>query len=105
MRTFAILGPGGVGGFLAAALSRAGNEVTVVARDETAEAIARDGIRVKSVRLGDFEARPAAVGSLAGSVDALLVATKATGLEAALTRVAGLDPQVVLPLLNGLDHL
>jgi 2-dehydropantoate 2-reductase len=105
MRTFAILGPGGVGGFLAAALTHAGNEVTVVAREPTAEAIARDGIRVRSVRLGDFEAQPAAVGSLAGPVDALLVATKATGLEAALARVAGLDPQIVLPLLNGLDHL
>jgi 2-dehydropantoate 2-reductase len=105
MRSFAILGPGGVGGFLAAALARAGNEVTVVARDETAESIARDGIRVKSVRLGDFEARPAALEALEGPVDALLVAAKATGLEAALARVAGLDPRIVLPLLNGLDHL
>jgi 2-dehydropantoate 2-reductase len=105
MRTFAILGPGGVGGFLAAALDRAGGAVTVVAREPTAEAIARDGIRVRSVRLGDFEARPAAVSELGGPVDALLVATKATGLEAALARVAGLEPRIVLPLLNGLDHL
>jgi 2-dehydropantoate 2-reductase len=105
MRSFAILGPGGVGGFLAAALARAGNDVTVVAREETAEAIVRDGIRVSSVRLGDFEARPAAVSSLSGPVDALLVATKSVGLEPALGRVTGLDPQIVLPLLNGLDHL
>src|SRR3954447_14183498 len=105
MRSFAILGPGGVGGFLAAALARAGNDVTVVAREPTAEAIVRDGIRVRSVRLGDFEARPAAVSELDGPVDALLVTTKATGLEAALARVSGLEPQVVLPLLNGLDHL
>src|SRR4051812_49481985 len=105
MPSFAILGPGGVGGFLAAALARAGNEVTVVARESTAEAIATVGIRVRSVRLGDFEARPAAVASLDGPVDALLVATKATGLEGALARVAGLDPRIVLPLLNGLDHL
>ena len=105
MRSFAILGPGGVGGFLAAALARAHDDVTVVAREPTAEAIVRDGIRVSSVRLGDFEARPAAVAWLAGPVDALVVATKATGLEAALARVAGLDPQIVLPLLNGLDHL
>jgi 2-dehydropantoate 2-reductase len=105
MRSFAILGPGGVGGFLAAVLARAGNDVTVVARDPAAESIASDGIRVRSVRLGDFEARPAALGSLDGPVDALLVATKATGLEDALARVAGLDPSIVLPLLNGLDHL
>jgi 2-dehydropantoate 2-reductase len=105
MPSFAILGPGGVGGFLAAALARAGNEVTVVARESTAEALSSGGIRVRSVRLGDFDARPAAVGSLDGPVDALLVATKATGLEGALARVAGLEPRIVLPLLNGLDHL
>jgi 2-dehydropantoate 2-reductase len=105
MRSFAILGPGGVGGFLAGALARAGNDVTVVARDATAEAIASDGIRVKSVRLGDFDAWPAAVSTLDGPVDALLVATKAVGLEGALGRVVGLEPRIVLPLLNGLDHL
>src|SRR4051812_16494827 len=105
MRSFAILGPGGVGGFLAGALARAGNDVTVVAREATAEAIASDGIRVKSVRLGDFDARPAAVSTLDGPVDALLAATKAVGLEGALGRVAGLEPRIVLPLLNGLDHL
>jgi 2-dehydropantoate 2-reductase len=105
MRTIAILGPGGVGGFLAAALARAGRQVTVVARESTAEALAREGVRVKSVRLGDFSARPAALPELAGPVDALIVATKAVGLEEALDRVQGLEPRIVLPLLNGLDHL
>jgi 2-dehydropantoate 2-reductase len=105
MRSFAVLGPGGVGGFLAAALERAGGAVTVVAREPTAEAIARDGLRVRSVRLGDFESHPAAAGSLEGRVDALLVATKATVLKTALARVSGLEPRIVLPLLNGLDHL
>ena len=105
MRSVAILGPGGVGGFLAAALERSGAAVTVVAREPTAAAITRDGLRVNSLVLGDFEARPAAVDRLAGPVDALLVATKATGLTAALERVRELEPRVVLPLLNGLDHL
>jgi 2-dehydropantoate 2-reductase len=103
----AILGPGGVGGFLAGALERAASpgSVTLVARERTAEWIARDGLRVSSVRLGDFSARPAAVPELSGPVDALLVATKAVGLEEALERVRGLEPRIVLPLLNGLDHL
>jgi 2-dehydropantoate 2-reductase len=105
MRSFAILGPGGVGGFLAAALSRAGHDVTVVAREETADAIARDGLRVRSVRLGDFEVRPRSAPESSGGVDALLVATKAVGLEDALGRVLHLEPRIVLPLLNGLDHL
>src|SRR5436309_14857305 len=105
MQTVAILGPGGVGGFLAGALTRAGAAVTLVAREHTATAIARDGLRVESVRLGAFEARPEALASMAGPVDVLMVATKAVGLEEALERVAGLEPRIVLPLLNGLDHL
>src|SRR3954468_17406122 len=105
MRSLAVLGPGGVGGFLAGALARAGGDVTVVARESTAESLARVGLRVRSVRLGDFEARPAAVAELGGPVDALLVATKAVGLGEALGRVSGLEPRIVLPLLNGLDHL
>ena len=101
----AILGPGGVGGFLAAALWRAQVPVTVVAREATAQLIARDGIRVASVRLGDLVARPAATARLDGDrVDALLVATKASGLDAALARVDG-TPGLVVPLLNGLEHV
>jgi 2-dehydropantoate 2-reductase len=100
----AVLGPGGVGGLVAAALARAGDEVTVVAREASAEVIARDGIRVESVTLGDFSARPEVVSRLETPVDVLVVATKATGLEAAVERI-GADPALVVPLLNGLDHV
>jgi 2-dehydropantoate 2-reductase len=102
--TIAVLGPGGVGGFLAAALTRAGEPVTVVAREATAETIAADGIDVSSVRLGDFTAHPDAVATLARPVDVLIVATKAGGLSAALERIAA-APGLVVPLLNGLDHI
>jgi 2-dehydropantoate 2-reductase len=105
MSSIAILGPGGVGGLLAAALSRAGADVTVVAREPTAELIARDGIAVQSVVLGDFAARPAAVAQLAGPVDVLIVATKAAALEEALARVDAAAPALVVPLLNGFDHM
>jgi 2-dehydropantoate 2-reductase len=100
-----ILGPGGVGGFVAAALSRAGDEVVVVAREPTAELIAREGIAVRSVRLDDeFTARPRATAVLDEPVDVLLVATKATGLTEALQRI-DVEPALVVPLMNGLDHL
>jgi 2-dehydropantoate 2-reductase len=104
MPTIAILGPGGVGGFLAGALARAGEEVVVVAREPTAESIARDGLAVQSVRLGDFTAHPQTVPALAAAVDVLLVATKATALSAALRRIEA-APRLVVPLLNGLDHM
>jgi 2-dehydropantoate 2-reductase len=100
----AVLGPGGVGGLVAGALARAGNDVTIVAREDTAARIARDGLRVDSVRLGEFAVEPRAVPRLGEPVDVLVVATKATGLRDALERVAT-APRLVVPLLNGLDHL
>jgi 2-dehydropantoate 2-reductase len=100
----AVLGPGGVGGFVAGALARAGVAVTVVAREPTAELIARAGIAVRSARLGDFTARPAAAAQLEEPGGTLLVATKAAGLAEALERVRA-APGLVVPLLNGLDHM
>jgi 2-dehydropantoate 2-reductase len=104
MTPIAVLGPGGVGGFLAAALARAGEQVVVVAHEATAEHVQRLGINVRSVRLGDFSAQPPAVSRLAEPVEALLVATKANGLATALERIEVVPPLVV-PLLNGLDHM
>jgi 2-dehydropantoate 2-reductase len=100
----AVLGPGGVGGLVAGALDRAGTTVAVIARDSTVETISGQGLRVSSVLLGDFVAHPRAVPYLDEPVDALIVATKAAGLRDALERV-GAAPKLVLPLLNGLDHI
>jgi 2-dehydropantoate 2-reductase len=102
--TIAVLGPGGVGGLVAGALDRAGTSVVVVAQASTAELIAARGLRVSSVRLGEFVAHPRALARLEEPVQALVVATKATGLPAALERIAARSA-LVLPLLNGLDHL
>jgi 2-dehydropantoate 2-reductase len=78
--------------------------VVVVARDSTAATISGQGVRVQSVLLGDFTAHPHAVARLDEPVDVLIVATKAAGLHEALDRVHT-APQLVLPLLNGLDHI
>ncbi|HEV3072052.1 MAG TPA: 2-dehydropantoate 2-reductase [Solirubrobacteraceae bacterium] len=102
--TIAVLGPGGVGGLVAGALDRAHQPVTIVARESTARVINERGLRVSSVRLGEFLAHPRALAVLEEPVDVLVVATKAIGLAQALERVAA-APQLVLPLLNGLDHL
>jgi len=100
----AVLGPGGVGGLLAAVLQRAGNDVVVVARESTAAEIAAHGVRLNSVTFGEFAAHPRACARLQEPVQALLVATKAAGLSPALERIA-VEPELVLPLLNGLDHM
>lgn len=100
----AVLGPGGVGGLLAGALERAGEQTIVVARESTAGVIAEEGLRVGSVTLGEFIERPRTTSRLQEPVDALIVATKAAGLRAALERIA-VALTLVLPLLNGLDHV
>jgi 2-dehydropantoate 2-reductase len=99
-----VLGPGGVGGFVAAALSHAGSDVTLVARAQTAAAIAADGVHVSSTLLGQFDADLPVVETTTSTVDCLIVATKASGLDQALDRVAG-TPALVVPLLNGVEHL
>jgi 2-dehydropantoate 2-reductase len=56
------------------------------------------------VIFGDFVAHPRAVSRLSERVEALIVATKAMTLASALERIA-VAPGVVLPQLNGLDHI
>ena len=100
----AVLGPGGVGGLIAGLLERDGTPAVVVAREATAETISERGLRVDSVSFGEFVIHPRAVARLEEPVDVLIVATKASGLQAALERVE-VQPKLVLPLLNGLDHI
>lgn len=104
---WAVLGPGGVGGFLAAALARSGESVTVVAREETATHIDAHGIRVQSVLHGDYHARLHAFSRLEEPMDALIVATKAGALQAALERISpeAVRDAAIVPLLNGVEHL
>src|SRR3954468_12209813 len=104
---FAVLGPGGVGGLLAALLARSGSAVTCLAEASTTQAIATAGIRVASARFGDFVAPVAAAERLSEPVDVCLVTVKATQLLGALDR---LPPDVVgsaliVPLLNGVEHV
>lgn len=100
----AVLGAGGVGAFLGAALARAGRDVLLLMREE---ALARyDGVvHVESALLGDFDVEVPAAQTLERPVDVLWVATKATQLGDALERVPGGAAEVVVPLLNGLDHV
>jgi 2-dehydropantoate 2-reductase len=101
----AVLGPGGVGGFVAGALSHAGSDVTLIARAPTAAAIVAGGLHVTSALLGEFDAPVSIVDHMASPVDCLIVATKAAGLGDALGRMAADAPRLVLPLLNGVEHL
>jgi 2-dehydropantoate 2-reductase len=100
----AVLGPGGVGGLVAGVLDRDGVPVQVIARESTVQRISERGLQVRSVMFGDFIARVPATARLQEEVDVLVVATKAAGLRDALARIE-VAPALVLPLLNGLDHI
>lgn len=104
--TVAILGPGGIGGLLAALLSRSGHRVICLAREGTAEVLRQDGIQVRSGQFGDFHAGVEADTELREPVGACLITVKHTTLDAALTRVppAVLGDALVVPLLNGVEH-
>lgn len=99
-----VLGPGAIGGLLAALLKRAGNDATVLARPSTARLIEDRGLTVHSVAVGDFTVHPGTLTQLDSDDDVLIVATKSSGLDAAIARVRS-TPLLVLPLLNGVEHM
>jgi 2-dehydropantoate 2-reductase len=105
MANVAVVGPGGVGGLVGALLARAGHEVVFVARPETAARLNAGGIEVHSVRYGDFTVPARAVTLLESPVDLCVIATKATTLQDALDRVPAGGASLILPLLNGVDHM
>ena len=102
----AILGAGGVGGLLGGALARAGRDVVLLLRPETLARHPRR-IRVESAVLGDFEAEVETAAELDREVDVVWVSPKAPDLEAALelARPERVGSAVVVPLLNGVDHV
>jgi 2-dehydropantoate 2-reductase len=99
----AVLGPGAVGGAVAVRLARAGKRVVVVATPSTGAAIGADGLTLVAPD-GTFTERVSVTERLDEPVALLVVAVKSTALAAALDRVAA-PPPLVMPLLNGLEHM
>ena len=103
----AILGSGAVGGYYGARLSRAGHDVTFIARGAHLAALRETGMRIKSPVLGDFVAKARAEEDTAvvGPVDLAIVAVKAYDNPTALPLLKRLvGPQTtVLTLQNGVD--
>ncbi len=103
----AVLGPGGVGGFLAAMLAREGSSVLVLASDNASAAIAQSGLRLESRRFGDFAVSVRTAPRLMDRVDACLITVKATHLRDAVDRVPpkALGAALAIPFLNGIEHV
>jgi len=99
----AILGPGGVGGLIAASLAKSGAAVTVVVRGD---AIGQypETLQLESP-FGKFSVRVERTTSVP-TVDVLWIAVKATQLDSALSSLPNGDSaRAIIPLLNGIDHV
>src|SRR5260370_558677 len=99
----AILGPGGVGGLVAACLAHSGGSVTLVVRPESLAHYPRR-LHLESP-FGNFDVEVACASEVPPA-DVLWITVKATQLESALTALK--NPgwvKAIVPLLNGIDHL
>jgi 2-dehydropantoate 2-reductase len=101
--TVAVLGPGAVGGVLAVGLMRGGVRVVCIARPDTADLIASQGLSLRHGQ-GSETVLPDATSELLEPVDLLFVTVKAPALEDALERVKA-PAATVIPLLNGIEHM
>lgn len=100
----AVIGPGAIGGLVAALLQRAGHDVVVVARERTAQHVAEHGLDIETDEYGTFHAPLAAVTKVPRGAR-VIVAVKAEGVADAAALLADAEPAEVLTLLNGLEHL
>ena len=103
----AVLGPGAVGGLLAALLARRGDSVVCLAGERSAAQLAAHGLSIRSATLGDFSTPIRAATELGSGADACLVTVKATQLLPALDRVGAdaLGGALLVPFLNGIEHV
>ena len=101
-----IVGSGAVGGYFGALLTKAGNDVTFLARGEHLKALKQKGITIKSIN-GDFSVkvkvkeRP----DKDDSYDLIIFAVKGYDLETASETIKDVvaDDTSILSLLNGVE--
>ncbi len=102
----AIMGTGAVGGYFGALLSRAGQDVSFIARGAHLEAIRKHGLRLEGPR-GDFTVRAQATDAPAeiDAVDVVLLCVKQYDAESAAKLIAPLvaGGGVCISLMNGVD--
>lgn len=107
MLRIAVLGPGSIGGLIAALLARTGSPITCIASTSAAKRLSVEGLKVESERFGSFTVPMRATDRLDGPVDILVVAVKSTFLDDALFRIPRdvLGSAFVVPFLNGIEHV
>ena len=109
----AVIGAGGVGGFVSAMLASHLPDVTVVARGDRGKAIEERGLILHSDYKGEITAHPAVVPSVPdlGDQDVIFICVKNYSLNQVLDELkhgkAGdpvvRDGTVLVPVVNGVD--
>jgi 2-dehydropantoate 2-reductase len=98
----AVLGAGAIGGLIGTVLASLGEDVTFAVKPE---ALSSYPASLALERPSGALAGPAkAVAELSDPADVLWISTKTYQLEAALAAVKS-QPRIVVPLLNGIDHV
>ena len=101
----AILGAGGVGGLIGAALAKSGDSITVVLRPEAIKEYPAE-LSIESP-FGSFSVPVDRAATVAEPFDVVWITVKATQLDSALRNVV-VNPEAlgaIVPLLNGIDHV
>jgi 2-dehydropantoate 2-reductase len=103
----AVIGAGGVGGSFGAALAKAGNDVTFLARGAHLKAMCERGLKVLGPR-GDIHLQPTKATddpASIGAVDVVLFCVKLWDVESAGAAIRPLvgAGTAVIPLQNGID--
>lgn len=106
---FAVMGVGGLGGYIGGRLAHSGQEITFIARGQRLLALRESGLHVRSPE-GEFAVHPVRTTSdprEVGPVDVVLFCVKTYDVPDAVARIAPLvGPQTaVLPIQNGVGHI
>lgn len=105
----AIMGTGGLGGYIGGRLAHDGQDVTFIARGKNLQALREHGLHVKST-FGDFLLETVTVTDNCadvGPVDLILFCVKSYSAKSAARQIKPMvKPETaILPLLNGVDHI
>jgi 2-dehydropantoate 2-reductase len=103
----AVVGIGAQGGFFGALLANAGNDVTLIARGQTLDALRANGLFVKSNTLGNIKLSVKATDrpSEVGPVDLIMFCVKTYDIESTAQQMSPLisEGTVIIPVQNGIE--
>ncbi|MBL4758585.1 MAG: 2-dehydropantoate 2-reductase [Rhizobiales bacterium] len=104
----AVMGAGGVGGYLGGKLAASGHDVTFIARGTHLDAIKRDGLRIRGVEILDIsDVRATDTPGEIGIVDTILFCVKHYDTETAASAIAPMvgENTTILTLQNGIESV